>query len=91
MIDLILCSRFYNNAYYSKVGGITTAEMNLLEVDFLFGLGFQLNVSISEFEQYNSYLQRQTLLQFPPLTPLNHPLFHNLDEDGSTHQQQLAV
>ncbi|KAL8539496.1 hypothetical protein ACS0TY_001204 [Phlomoides rotata] len=83
---------FYNNAYYSKVGGITTVEMNLLELDFLFGMGFQLNVSISVFEQYNSYLQHQILIQFPPLMHQNHQLlFHNLDEDESTHQQQLAV
>ncbi|KAG8484752.1 hypothetical protein CXB51_023762 [Gossypium anomalum] len=33
----------YNNAYYAKVGGISSEEMNILEVDFLFGLGFQLN------------------------------------------------
>ncbi|KAK5805331.1 hypothetical protein PVK06_032984 [Gossypium arboreum] len=33
----------YINAYYAKVGSISTEEMNILEVDFLFGLGFQLN------------------------------------------------
>ncbi|OMP00765.1 Cyclin P/U [Corchorus olitorius] len=26
---------YYNNAYYAKVGGISTTEMNFLEVDFL--------------------------------------------------------
>ncbi|KAI3449044.1 hypothetical protein Pfo_005709 [Paulownia fortunei] len=36
---------YYNNAYYAKVGGISTTEMNFLEVDFLFGLGFHLNVT----------------------------------------------
>ncbi|KAL7107430.1 hypothetical protein ACP275_06G053900 [Erythranthe tilingii] len=93
---------FYNNAYYAKIGGITTAEMNLLEMDFLFGLGFQLNVSISTFHHYCSYLQREMLLEFPPLiiSPNigitdDHKLLFCVNDEGSTtsttHQQQLAV
>ncbi|KAI3458371.1 hypothetical protein Pfo_015034 [Paulownia fortunei] len=90
---------FYNNAYYAKVGGISTAEMNLLEVDFLFGLGFQLNVSTSTFHHYCSYLQREMLLELPPLTVapsvLNlgrtEKLHFCVNEEESTHQHQLAV
>ncbi|GLU20862.1 hypothetical protein SLE2022_370400 [Rubroshorea leprosula] len=88
----------YNNAYYAKVGGISTAEMNLLELDFLFGLGFQLNVTPSTFYTYYSFLQREMLTQSP--LQLAEPLLH-LDrslnvhccfgEDESNHQQQLAV
>ncbi|KAH9648030.1 hypothetical protein KPL70_025426 [Citrus sinensis] len=37
---------YYNNVFYAKVGGISTTEMNLLEVDFLFALGFQLMVCL---------------------------------------------
>ncbi|KAH9678731.1 hypothetical protein KPL71_025836 [Citrus sinensis] len=37
---------YYNNAFYAKVGGISMIEMNLLEVDFLFALGFQLMVCL---------------------------------------------
>lgn len=98
MIMFLVPSRFYNNAYYAKVGGISTAEMNLLEVDFLFGLGFQLNVSTSKFHHYCSYLQREMLLEFPPLTApppsaLNTNLHFYTDgyEEGSTRQHQLAV
>ncbi|KAK6155956.1 hypothetical protein DH2020_010204 [Rehmannia glutinosa] len=92
---------FYNNAYYAKVGGISTAEMNLLEVDFLFGLGFQLNVSTTTFHHYCSYLQREMLLEFPPLTAppsainlgRTENVHFRVNEDGSstTHQHQLAV
>ncbi|KAL0401020.1 UNVERIFIED_CONTAM: Cyclin-U4-1 [Sesamum latifolium] len=92
---------FYNNAYYAKVGGISTAEMNLLEVDFLFGLGFELNVSTATFHRYCSYLQREMLLEFPPLTAAPSPqglgrtekLRFCVNDEGSTHhqQQQLAV
>ncbi|TYI67171.1 hypothetical protein E1A91_D09G279600v1 [Gossypium mustelinum] len=56
----------YNNAYYAKVGGISTEEMNILEVDFLFGLGFPLNVKPDTFRTY-FFLQREMRLQPPPL------------------------
>lgn len=89
---------YYNNAFYAKVGGITTKEMNFLEVDFLFGLGFQLNVTPTTFYTYCSYLQREMLLQSPlhlVETPLNlgRPLKLHccFNEDDSTHQKQLAV
>ncbi|KAL4310265.1 hypothetical protein GQ457_01G052480 [Hibiscus cannabinus] len=63
---------YYNNAYYAKVGGISTAEMNFLEVDFLFGLGFHLNVSPKTFHNYYSFLQREMMvaLQPPPPPPI---------------------
>ncbi|MFS7906509.1 putative cyclin PHO80, Cyclin-like superfamily [Helianthus anomalus] len=58
---------YYNNAYYAKVGGISITEINFLEVDFLFGLGFQLNVNRTTFNTYCSYLQNQMFLLHPPL------------------------
>ncbi|KAL9258962.1 Cyclin-U4-1-like protein [Drosera capensis] len=57
---------YYNNAYYAKIGGISTAEMNFLEVDFLFGLRFQLNVTPNTFYTYCCYLRRQMMLLHPP-------------------------
>ncbi|RVW39370.1 Cyclin-U4-1 [Vitis vinifera] len=75
---------YYNNAYYAKVGGISRAEMNLLEVDFLFGLKFQLNVTPNAFHSYCSFLHKEMSFQSPPLErPLNlHCSFH---EDESTN------
>lgn len=92
---------YYNNAYYAKVGGITTAEMNFLEVDFLFGLGFHLNVTPTTFHSYCAYLQRQMLME-PPLnlaaeSSLNvgvirsQKLQLSYNEDEASHQQQLAA
>ncbi|KAF4395199.1 hypothetical protein F8388_001586 [Cannabis sativa] len=96
--------KYYNNAYYAKVGGISTKEMNFLEVDFLFGVGFQLNVTPTTFQTYCCYLQREMLLMQPPLQlttsslitsgkSLNLHLCFNEDQDQSSHQtqQQLAV
>ncbi|KAF3433206.1 hypothetical protein FNV43_RR24308 [Rhamnella rubrinervis] len=91
---------YYNNAYYAKVGGISTTEMNLLEVDFLFGLSFELNVTPTTFHTYSSYLQREMMLQSPihlaghPLNMPTRPLLKLhccFSEDDSTHQKQLAV
>ncbi|KAK9749153.1 hypothetical protein RND81_02G105700 [Saponaria officinalis] len=58
---------YYNNAYYAKIGGISTKEMNFLEVDFLFGLGFHLNVTPNTYHTYSSYLQSEMLLLKTPL------------------------
>ncbi|XP_057511989.1 LOW QUALITY PROTEIN: cyclin-U4-1-like [Actinidia eriantha] len=91
---------YYNNAYYAKVGGISTTEMNFLEVDFLFGLGFHLNVTPTTFHTYCAYLQRQMLVE-PPLNVEETSLIIGrsqklqlctYNEDEASHQQQqLAV
>ncbi|KAK3195230.1 hypothetical protein Dsin_026540 [Dipteronia sinensis] len=95
---------YYNNAYYAKVGGISTAEMNFLEVDFLFGLGFHLNVTTNTFHTYCSYLHKEMMLLQPPLnidngrSSLKQLQYLCFDEDETSHQkpqqqqpQQLAV
>lgn len=66
--------RCYNNAYYAKVGGITTEEINLLELDFLFGIGFHLNVTISTYNDYCSSLQREMVMR-TMYSPLLEPSF----------------
>ncbi|XP_010524444.1 PREDICTED: cyclin-U4-1 [Tarenaya hassleriana] len=79
---------YYNNAYYAKIGGIGTAEMNFLELDFLFGLGFDLNVTPNTFHAYLSYLHKETMLLQPiPVRPV---IAFN-EEESSHQQQQLAV
>ncbi|KAL1535800.1 Cyclin-U4-1 [Salvia divinorum] len=94
---------YYNNAYYAKVGGISTTEMNFLELDFLFGLGFHLNVTPSTFHTYCSYLQREMMVQ-PQLSIADESSLYSarsskllhlcFNEDEASHQQQqqqLAV
>lgn len=43
---------YYNNAYYAKIGGVPCAEMNSLELEFLFLINFTLYV---DPESYNKY------------------------------------
>ncbi len=48
--------KYYNNAYYAKVGGINTKEMNKLEIEFLQMIDYNLCVERDTFEQYKSEL-----------------------------------
>ena len=41
---------YYNNRFYSKIGGISPQEMNSLELEMLFALNFDLSVSDQEYE-----------------------------------------
>eukprot|EP01132_Coremiostelium_polycephalum_P000871 gene871-1090_t len=43
---------FYNNEFYSQVGGISLREMNGLEVCFLSMMDYTVNCSLDEFEKY---------------------------------------
>mmetsp|Transcript_37805 Transcript_37805/g.90440 ORF Transcript_37805/g.90440 Transcript_37805/m.90440 type:complete len:491 (+) Transcript_37805:400-1872(+) len=51
---------YYNNAYYAKVGGVLTSEMNSLEVDFLFRINFSLRVEPYVFQKYYAELSSHT-------------------------------
>ncbi|KAF9625440.1 hypothetical protein IFM89_022837 [Coptis chinensis] len=90
---------YYNNAYYAKVGGISITEMNFLEVDFLFGLSFHLNVTPNTFHTYCSYLHREMLVETIPLSLSDSTLSLGkslklhccFNEDETSHQHQLAV
>ncbi|CAL5020576.1 unnamed protein product [Urochloa decumbens] len=87
----------YNNAYFAKVGGISLVEMNYLEVDFLFGVGFDLNVSPETFADYCAVLQSELLCAEapPPPPPLRLQYCCLSDDDaggaGCSAQQQLAA
>eukprot|EP00301_Raphidiophrys_heterophryoidea_P006762 c12700_g2_i3.p1 GENE.c12700_g2_i3~~c12700_g2_i3.p1 ORF type:complete len:175 (+),score=34.01 c12700_g2_i3:490-1014(+) len=64
---LIICSvmlaakffddRYYNNAFYARVGGIPTPELNNLEVEYLFMINFSLVVETEEYERYRKELE----------------------------------
>ncbi|KAK0602515.1 hypothetical protein LWI29_034246 [Acer saccharum] len=49
----------YNNAYFAKVGGVSTAELNRLEMKFLFTLDFKLHVTTEDFRKYCSQLETE--------------------------------
>ncbi|KAF2077100.1 hypothetical protein CYY_001609 [Polysphondylium violaceum] len=48
---------FYNNEFYSQVGGVSLKEMNLLELDFLKMLNFSAFCPISTFNEYQREME----------------------------------
>ncbi|KAK9459579.1 cyclin-domain-containing protein [Lipomyces oligophaga] len=47
-----LCDSFCTNAHYAKVGGISLAELNLLEVEFLVRVGWRVVPSVKTLQEY---------------------------------------
>lgn len=56
-----LACRHFNNAFFARVGGVSVLELNRLELEFLFRLDFRLSVTISVFESYCSYLEKEVM------------------------------
>jgi hypothetical protein len=58
LLASVLCSAkffddsFLNNARYARIGGVTTKELNSLEIEFLFLIDFNLFYSVSEYNAY---------------------------------------
>ncbi|CAM8966023.1 unnamed protein product [Rhodiola kirilowii] len=50
---------FFNNAYYARVGGVSSKELNKLEMTFLFGIDFRLQVTVDTFYKYCLMLQSE--------------------------------
>jgi len=48
--------QYFNNAYFSKVGGVSCKEINTLESEFLFMLNFNLFVESNLYQTYNQRL-----------------------------------
>jgi len=68
MLTALLCTskwfddHYFNNSFYAKVGGISCSELNMLEVEFLSLINFDMFLPI---EQYTSFLH-----------DINHPHMH---------------
>lgn len=59
--SIMLASKFYedrymDNKFYARVGGIPVAELNQLEVDFVFLIHFELTVEPEVFNRYQCQL-----------------------------------
>ena len=53
-----LDDKYYNNEYYAKVGGVTVKELNRMEKEFLFLIGFRLFVEEELFCKYFERVRR---------------------------------
>jgi len=57
---------YYSNKHWAEVGGMTTAELNCLELEFLFRVGFSLALTR---EEYDSYVALLTGSEQPAVMP----------------------
>lgn len=48
---------YYNNKFYAKIGGISSQEMNRLEVEMLLFLGYDLSVRREQFDEFVALLR----------------------------------
>ncbi|KAJ2362902.1 cyclin-like protein interacting with PHO85 [Coemansia sp. RSA 2610] len=79
---------FFNNARYSKVGGIPLGEMNQLELEMLFLVKFDLKVDVAELQHLGAWLVTQSRPHLFRQAPLC--LLAQYHEDG-THRQQFPT
>lgn len=56
----------YDNAHFAKVGGLDTAELNALELDFLARRGFRLHISRERFYAHEARLVAEALASRAP-------------------------
>ncbi|KAF8067450.1 hypothetical protein N665_1153s0018 [Sinapis alba] len=52
----------YNNEFYARVGGVSNADLNKMELELLFLLDFRVTVSFRAFESYCFHLEKEMLL-----------------------------
>ena len=52
---------FYTNTHYARVGGIPVEELNCLEIEFLFSIGFSLYVSCEDYLRYHTEIYKHSM------------------------------
>ncbi|KAE9585606.1 putative cyclin [Lupinus albus] len=58
----MLDDEHYNNAVYARVGGVSNAELNKLELELLFLLEFRVMVSSRVFENYCLHMEKEMVV-----------------------------
>ncbi|XP_062175563.1 cyclin-P1-1-like [Alnus glutinosa] len=51
--------RNHQNSYFVRVGGLTTEELNELELEFVYLIGLKLHVNVRVFESNCCHLERE--------------------------------
>ncbi|TPX59945.1 hypothetical protein PhCBS80983_g02123 [Powellomyces hirtus] len=66
---------FFTNLHYARVGGLPVHELNELEMEFLLSSGFNLTISIEEFQYVGDKLLEAASapLSIPPSPTLSRP------------------
>eukprot|EP00250_Pteridium_aquilinum_P029831 c40194_g1_i1 orf=2-1072(-) len=72
--SIMLAAKFmddshFNNAYFAKIGGVSTMEMNGLEMAFLKMVEYRLHISPKDFEKLCSHFGKESAMQAILVTP----------------------
>lgn len=81
----------YNNAYYAKIGGVSTMEMNGLELAFLSGLGYRLHMSMSAFQSFCADFGKEAAMQAILIRPERPPLVANYCSFDEEQDRKVAL
>lgn len=79
--SVMLAAKFFDdhyldNAHYAAVGGVPRLEVNVLELEFLFLLEFNLHVTAADYYQYHEALRQKSsqtesdVVLLPPPPPV---------------------
>ena len=85
---------YFDNQHYAQVGGVSKLEINLLELEFLFLLEFDLYVKRTEYDMYRTALHTKFGGTLPtPENPYNEQHYitnnsSNKKKGPPLHQQQ---
>ncbi|XP_073008396.1 cyclin-U1-1 [Typha latifolia] len=66
----VLDDTHHNNAFFARVGGVSNAELNKLELELLFLLDFEVAVSSRVFESYCLHMEKEMLWSGPKQIPI---------------------
>ncbi|KAG1452911.1 hypothetical protein G6F56_007700 [Rhizopus delemar] len=83
MRSIVIASKFtsdifYSNSRYAKVGGITLQELNQLELQFLFSVGFRLHVTLEDLQEYADQLLSHAITLSVPQNKEKHSTSYTL-------------
>jgi hypothetical protein len=85
----LLDDHTFDNKYYSYVAGLTTKELNCLEINFLELLGYNLSVTEEVFRSYQFEVEKQWMIKVnEKIENVSEELSGHLSEDqGSTNSE----
>jgi hypothetical protein len=77
--SVMLAAKFFDDMYldnqhYAAVGGVPKIEMNILELEFLFLLEFNLFVTTADYDMYRSALHAKLETSAPNMAQTQQPL-----------------
>lgn len=61
--SFVIAAKFYDdkfccNHYYARIGGLSTEELNILELEFLSAINYTLLVNSDDYQNYHNELYR---------------------------------